>query len=171
MIERHATKPMQRVNLRLTDTAVTLLLDDLFKSERLGNKTEILNEALKIGVSELHTMLFGRNASQDVTKTQKEKGGHGNDQNYISKDLAALKIMSNQNAVILKICEKLLTVLYNLERAKAEEKETLSDLFSTGALEQLPEAMENAKIAMIRSELIAKRGKNYANKTNTKSYI
>jgi hypothetical protein len=153
MSETNKKEASNRVNLRITDKTVLTLLADLYASPAFKSQTEVLNIALFLGVNELYSDTFGRKktaapSGSTVGAVESDNAG---------KDIKSIKITLDQNAVSLSICEKLLTVIYNLEAAKADGIEVNPELFTSGVLDQLPARLEAARQDMVKAEFQKRR--------------
>jgi hypothetical protein len=146
-----------RFNLRFTDKAVVDLLEDIVNMPdfklKFGNKNDLLNSALYLGAVELYQESFGKNKKEYDTKSPENDGN-------ILKILRSMRITSDQTAVNVAICEKLLTVLYNLEAHQADGFVVDPELFNSGLLDQLPEHIEAEKQALMKAELLKRKREN-----------
>ncbi|MDR2046659.1 MAG: hypothetical protein LBP79_01910 [Clostridiales bacterium] len=148
MSKKTEKEAVNRVNLRITDKTVLDLIEDLTASPIFKSKTEILNLALSKGTKELYQETFGKKKQTDTqTETPANVGADG-------ADIKSVRISLDQTAVTLNMCEKLLTVLYNLEAAKADGVELNPELFTSGVLDQLPAHLEAEKQAMMKAEFM-----------------
>jgi hypothetical protein len=143
-------KKTNRVNLRISDKTVLDLLTDLYASPLFPTKTEVINRALALGVSELYSDTFGK-------KKTSVKASEIAVADSADSDMKGMRITLDQNAVTLNICEKLLTVLYNLEASKADGIELNPELFTSGILDQLPKHLYDEKQAMIKAEFMRRK--------------
>jgi hypothetical protein len=144
----NSTQKKNRFSIRVLDTSLIDLIEDLTRYHENESTNSILNTALKIGIYSLYDENFGTN------KTQEDQEINLNDDPK-NKQFKVLKSMINQNAISIKICEKLLTAIFNFEYLKADEE--VGKLWNKGMLDQLPEIFESVKLSMIRSEY--RRGK------------
>lgn len=134
-----------RYNLRITDENVMIFLEDLLNYNKEKSINSVLNTALKIGVYEMYNETF-KNNNKNTNKNDLSDS-------EISKGFVYLESLLRQNAVALKISEKMLTILFNLELYKlADDPNINMELLVDGSLDQLPDFLERTKINILNSE-------------------
>ena len=134
-----------RVTLRVEKIDTLNLVESIMKSGKFGSRNEIFNMALEIGLPALYDKTFDIKA-----KTQE------NAPNEV-KYLAGIKNIVGQQQISLNMLEYLVTILYNIEAAKAEGIQITTEYLESGCLEQLPDSLAKIKQEMIRLEVNRKK--------------
>ncbi|MDR0697458.1 MAG: hypothetical protein LBF68_08020 [Christensenellaceae bacterium] len=131
----------EQIDISIKDKNIIGYLSQL-SNDNCDNVNNLINNAVYLGLQELCYKKFGNYSESVVKKSMKE--------------LESLKMTIDQNAVSLSMCERLLTVLYNLEATKMGGLEVTSEQLEDGTLDQLPKYLVAEKNAMLTAEFLNK---------------
>jgi len=149
--QKGKSKATNRVNLRITDKGILDLLEELYASPAFKNKTACLNEVLYHGVVEVYQRTLGKKVSQEEKPTAEGEN--------TLKLLRSMRITQDQSVVSLHILERLMTIWYNLEMAKAEGIAVTPELLQSETLDHLPEHLEEEFRGMMKTEMHRRKKK------------
>ncbi|MDR0752111.1 MAG: hypothetical protein LBF12_05995 [Christensenellaceae bacterium] len=139
-------KDPKQIDVSISDRTILNWIDQLTNKSDKESINNFINHAITVGVSELYAKKYGNGQTSNKFSNEPDS----------FKELETLKMSVDQNAVSLSMCERLLTLLYNLEATKVGGIEVTSEQLENGTLDQLPNYLVAEKNAMLKAEFLHK---------------
>ncbi|MDR2266451.1 MAG: hypothetical protein LBE09_02540 [Christensenellaceae bacterium] len=121
------------------------------KQERSTTRTTAYDPSLDCKPNDT-TSDIGISSSSQAKKTS-QSAKKREVANEIDNELKSLRITLGENAVAIAMCERILTILYNLETLKVDGLDVSSEVIDDGELDHLPARLAAEKYAMLSAEI------------------